>query len=138
MSSRIGVKIETRVEELNRIASVVEEMGEREGWPPDLVFKVNLILEELCLNIIDYGHTGGLHEIDITLTSTEDALTIDIVDDGMPFDPISDAPTPDVNAPMEDRGIGGLGVHLVQAMTDEMHYRRVRDTNQVTLVIRRA
>ena len=138
MSSRIGVKIETRVEELNRIASVVEEMGEKERWPPDLVFKVNLILEELCLNIINYGHTGGLHEIDITLTSTEDALTIDVMDDGMPFDPISDAPTPDVNAPMEDRGIGGLGVHLVQAMTDEMHYRRVRDTNQVTLVIRRA
>ena len=138
MSSRIGVKIETRVEELNRIASVVEEMGEKERWPPDLVFKVNLILEELCLNIINYGHTGGLHEIDITLTSTEDALKIDVVDDGMPFDPISDAPTPDVNAPMEDRGIGGLGVHLVQAMTDEMHYRRVRDTNQVTLVIRRA
>jgi serine/threonine-protein kinase RsbW len=138
LSSRIGVKIETRVEELNRIASVVEEMGEKEGWPPDLVFKVNLILEELSLNIINYGHTGGLHEIDITLTSTEDALKIDIVDDGMPFDPISDAPTPDVNAPMEDRGIGGLGVHLVQAMTDEMHYRRVRDTNQVTLVIRRA
>ncbi len=138
MSSRIGVKIETRVEELNRIASVVEEMGEKERWPPDLVFKVNLILEELCLNIINYGHTGGLHEIDITLTSTEDALTIDVVDDGMPFDPISDAPTPDVNAPMEDRGIGGLGVHLVQAMTDEMHYRRVRDTNQVTLVIQRA
>ena len=138
MSSRIAVKIETRVEELNRIASLVEEMGEQEDWPPDLVFKVNLILEELGLNIINYGHTEGLHEIDITLTSSDEELKIEITDDGKPFDPITDAPVPDVNAPMEDRGIGGLGVHLVQTMTDEMHYRRVRDKNQVTLVIRRA
>ena len=138
MSSRFSIKIETRVEELNRIASIVEEIGEKEGWPLDLVFKVNLILEELGLNIINYGHTGGLHEIDITLTSTDEELTIEIVDDGKPFDPITDAPVPDVNAPMEDRRIGGLGVHLVQEMTDEMHYRRVRDTNQVTLLIRRA
>ena len=138
MSSRYSVKIETRVEELNRIASIVEEIGEKEDWPPDLVFKVNLILEELGLNIINYGHTGGLHEIDITITSTDEELKIEIVDDGKPFDPITDAPIPDVNAPMEERGIGGLGVHLVQEMTDVMRYRRVRDTNQVMLVIRRA
>ncbi len=138
MSSRFTIRIETRVEELNRIASIVEEIGEKEDWPPDLVFKVNLILEELGLNIINYGHTGGLHEIDITLISTDEELKIEIMDDGKPFDPITDAPVPDVNAPMEERGIGGLGVHLVQTMTDEMHYRRVRDTNQVTLLIRRA
>ncbi len=138
MSSRIRVKVETRVEELTRLASVVEEMGEREDWPPDLVFKVNLVLEELGLNIINYGHSDGLHEFEIILTSLDDALKIEIVDDGKPFDPLSEAPVPDVNAPMEEREIGGLGVHLVQAMTDEMHYRRVRDTNQVTLVILRA
>ena len=138
MSSRFTIKIVTRVEELNRIASIVEEIGEKEDWPLDLVFKVNLILEELGLNIINYGHDGGLHEIDFTLTSTDEELKIEIVDDGKPFDPITDAPVPDVNAPMEERRVGGLGVHLVQEMTDEMHYRRVRDTNQVTLLIRRA
>ena len=52
-----------------------------------------------------------------------DTVTIEIVDDGPRFDPLEDAPLPDPDAPLEDRPVGGLGVHLVRTMMDEISYR---------------
>ncbi|MYA59512.1 MAG: ATP-binding protein [Chloroflexi bacterium] len=132
------VTIETRLEELNRLTEAVENLGEEDNWSPALVGKVNLVLEELAINTINHGHDGGLHDISITFSSTKDALTIEMVDDGKPFDPLTDAPVPDVNAPMEERPIGGLGVFLVRKLMDELTYRREEGRNHLTLVAYRA
>ena len=81
-----------REDELHRITSEVRALGEREGWPPGLVFRANLILEELGLNIINYGHDEGVHEIEIVLNSEPDSLSIEITDDGRPFNPTRGRP----------------------------------------------
>ena len=138
MSTRHIFTIETDPGQLERITAEVEKIGEQEDWPPELVFRVNLALEELGLNIINYGHDEGLHEIEFTVTSQAEAVTIEISDDGRPFDPLSDAPVPDVSASIEDRRIGGLGVHLVRTMMDDLRYQRVGGRNHITLVSHRA
>jgi anti-sigma regulatory factor (Ser/Thr protein kinase) len=139
MSAKLSLNIERSHDELGRITGAVDDLGHRESWSNDLLFRVHLVLEELVLNIIDYGFDDGKddHELEVVLTSDDDALTIEITDDGFPFDPLQDAKTPDVNAPLEDRPIGGLGVHLVRTMMDEMHYRRDHGKNHLTLVARR-
>lgn len=137
MSAKLSLKVESRRDELDNIFGAVAGMAQQEAWSPELVFRVNLALEELVLNIMDYGFDEGLHEIEITLTSDADALTIEIVDGGRPFDPLKDAPQPDVDAPVEDRPVGGLGVHLVRTLMDQMHYRREKGKNHLTLVTRR-
>ena len=137
MSGQLKLKVETDPSELERITAAVEDIGQRENWPAQFVFRVNLVLEELGLNIMNYGHEEGLHEFDITLTSDEDVLTIEITDDGRPFDPLSDAPEPDLDASVDDRKVGGLGLHLVRTMVDEMSYRREQDKNHLTLVTRK-
>ena len=134
----LNLTIENRIEELRRLASLVEEFGAGENWPPDLVFQVNLVLEEVAINVINYGHDGGLHEIEIALTSELDALTIEVIDDGRAFDPTEDAKVPDVTLPMEERPVGGLGVYLVRTMMDEMRYRREGGRNHLTLLKYRA
>jgi anti-sigma regulatory factor (Ser/Thr protein kinase) len=134
----LNLTIENRIEELRRLAALVEEFGAGENWPPDLVFQVNLVLEEVAINVIYYGHDGGLHEIEIALTSELDALTIEVIDDGRAFDPTKDATVPDVTLPMEERSVGGLGVYLVRTMMDEMRYRREGGRNHLTLVKYRA
>ena len=138
MSATLSLKIENDPAELERLSAAVEEIGRREGWPSDLVSRVNLVLEELALNIITHGYDDGRHEIELSLTSEPDAVTIRIEDAGQPFDPLSDAPEPDVDAPIEDRAVGGLGIHLVRAMMDEIRYERDRGKNRLTLVSRRA
>lgn len=137
MSETLSLKVQTNREEIGHITAEVETLAEREGWAPDLSFKVNLALEELVINIMDYGFEGGDHEIDITLISEDHRLTIEIVDSGKPFDPLTDAPVPDVDAPMEDRPVGGLGVYLVRNMMDDMQYRREGDRNHLTLIANR-
>ena len=137
MSANLSIKIETRLKELERIFTAVEEFGQKHDWSPDAIFRVNLVLEELAINIIHYGHDEGIHEIDITLTSQPDALTIEIKDDGRHFDPLNDAPAPDVTSALEDRPVGGLGHHLVRTMVDEIHYRREGTRNHSTLTVYR-
>ena len=136
MSPRHDFTIETDPDQLERIAAVVEEIGERESWSPGLVFRINLALEELGLNIINYGHDEGIHEIQFTVTSDDEMVTIEISDDGRPFDPLNDAPMPNVSAALEDRPVGGLGVHLVRTMMDDLRYQRVSGRNHITMVTR--
>ncbi len=138
MSATLSLRIETRRDELLRLDAAVESLAEAEGWPPDLVFPVKLALEELCINILNYGHEDGQsHEIEIELTSSADMLAIEITDDGRPFDPLTDAPPPDLDSALEDRTPGGLGIHFVRNMMDEVRYRRVQDRNHLTLIKRR-
>ena len=137
MSAKASIKIETRHDELDRVSAAVEELAEREDWPPEMVYRVTLVIEELVVNIINHGHDDGVHDIEIAMASEPDALTVEIIDDGRPFDPLSDAPEPDLDSLLEDRPVGGLGIHLVRTMMDEVHYRRERDRNHTTLIARR-
>ena len=133
----LSLRLTTQGFDLNAIAAEVEAMGERESWPPALVFKANLVLEELTLNINNCGNYGiddDIRQIEITLNSEPDRLIIEVVDDGSPFDPTVDASAPDTNAPIEERPVGGLGLHLVRSMMDEMRYKRERGKNHVALV----
>ena len=94
-------------------------------------------MDELVVNIMDYGYDDSDHEIDITFTSEEDAVTIEINDEGRSFDPLNDAPEPDLTSPIEDRQVGGLGVYLARTMMDELVYRREGNRNYLTLMKRR-
>lgn len=137
MSARQSFRIKADLDKLRRVAAAAEELGLQEDWSPALVHQVDLAIEEIGNNVIRHGFEGGPGEIEITLTSESDAITIEIADDGRAFNPLKDAPIPDVEAALEDRPIGGLGVHLVLTMMDEMHYKRKNGRNHLTLVKRR-
>ena len=134
MTELLSLSMTTNGFDLNSLTAEVEALGERENWPPALVFKANLVLEELTLNINNYGGNDGIRQIEITLNSETDRLIIEVIDDGSPFDPTIDATLPDTNAPIEDRPVGGLGLHLVRTMMDEMQYKREQGKNHVILV----
>ena len=134
MSESISLRVKSDRAQLGEVIEAVEGMAEREEWAPDFSYRVHLALEELVLNVMDYGYDDNMQDIEIHVTSDSDAITIEIVDSGKPFDPLSDAPEPDLDAAMEERRIGGLGVHLVKTLMDQMHYRRENDQNRLTIV----
>lgn len=144
MSEKIHLRIGpnsdlTDADNLQYIHGSVEELGQREDWPESLIFKVNLVLEELGLNILHYGGEGSGRSpaIDIVVTSENDALTIEVSDDGNPFNPLQDSVVPDVEAMIEDRPIGGLGVHLVKTLMENLNYERTDGRNRLTMTARR-
>ena len=137
MSAILDLTVETKLEAMGRLASAVEDLGMEEDWPTALTFQVNLAIEELWLNVLHYGHDGGSHEVKIRLTSEAEALTIEITDDGKPFDPLNDAVLPDVTVALDERDVGGLGIYLVRKMMDELRYERENGKNRLTMVKRR-
>ena len=138
MNTKLSMKVETRHAELNEIVAAVEGMAEREKWSLELVFRVQLAIEEVVLNVMDYGYDEGVHEFELILTSEADTLIIEVVDDGRPFDPLNDVPKPDLEATVEERKVGGLGIHLVRTMMDQVNYRREQGRNYLTMVARKA
>ena len=135
MSASASLKIAPTMDELERITAIVEDLGEQDDWPPDLIFKVNLVLDELSVNIVNYGEEAS--EIEVCLAADAEEVRVEISDDGRPFDPLTDAIEPDLDAPLEDRPIGGLGIHLVREMMDELHYSREDGKNRLAMVKRK-
>jgi anti-sigma regulatory factor (Ser/Thr protein kinase) len=103
------------------------------GVAPALEYEIHLAFEELIVNIIKYGYDDDApHQIEVVLALGSPA-TMTIVDDGHPFNPLTDAPTPTLDAPIEDRPIGGLGLHLLRTMGLSMDYRREGSHNSMRI-----
>lgn len=139
MSVTVSLDLSDHSDELTRLAAAIEDMAEAEDWPADLAFQINLCLDELTTNVVKYAHADdGTRKIHITLASDPNLITIEMMDNGPPFDPLHDAPQPDLEASLEDRRIGGLGIHFVRTLMDEVRYRREQDRNHLTMIKRRS
>ena len=129
--------LKNNLSELPRIAEAIESHGEARGWPAKWVLNLNLSLEELITNTVSYGYQDtDEHEIRVSLTERDGSLVAVMEDDGVAFDPFTAAPAPDLEADVEERPIGGLGVYLVKTLMDEVAYQRLDDRNRVTLTQR--
>ena len=124
-------------EALREMVSEVEAFGEQDGWPSELNFRVNLVIDELVQNVLDYSRADGSGDVEVEVTSREVDLIIEITDDGIPFDPLTEAPEPDVTSAIEDRKIGGLGVHFTKTLMDDVEYRREDGKNRLKIVTRK-
>ena len=123
--------------ELARIAEEIETHGEIRGWPAKWILNINLSLDELITNTVSYGYQDtDEHEIRVTLAERGESLVVVVEDDGMDFDPFTAAPMPDLEADVDERPIGGLGVYFVKTLMDEVAYERVDGINRNTLILR--
>ena len=137
MSGKIALRVAASHAQLQMVEQAIDKMARREQWPDEVIYKVKLVVEEIGLNIIDHGYgRDDSKEMEFRLNSKDGALTIEFIDEAKPFDPLSETPDPDISSGIEERPIGGLGVHLVREMMDEVKYTRDSDRNRLTLVIR--
>ena len=127
-------------ETLCALETGVESIGQRERWSEALVYRVNLVLDELVTNALSHGRRpeSDTPEITIAIDCADGAIRIEVTDDGRAFDPVADAPP----APAQDgtdrqiqAGAGGLGLHLVRSIAHTMAYRHEAGRNRLTLTI---
>jgi anti-sigma regulatory factor (Ser/Thr protein kinase) len=119
--------------EVEKLSRLVEAFGEAEGLQPESVFNVNLALDEVITNIIRYAHDDGRqHPIVVRLAIDQGVLTAHVEDDGRAFNPL-EAPVPDIGASIDERPIGGLGIHLVRSVMNSVEYRREDGRNVLTM-----
>ncbi len=129
MDEAITIRLKNSLSEIERLARIVEEFGERHQIEFRSVYNMNLALEEVVTNVISYGYDDGAeHEIITRLLLHEGEWTAEVEDDGKPFNPL-EAPEPDTAQSLEERRIGGLGIHLVRNLMDQLEYRRNQGKN---------
>lgn len=130
---RLHLRIVNDLAELSRVAESVDDFCANQAIPGGCAFKLNIALEELLTNTISYGYAdAGRHEIALDIAREGETLVAEISDDARQYDPLQ-APAPDLDSAIEDRRIGGLGVHLVKTMMDEVTYAYRDGRNHVTL-----
>lgn len=98
-------------------------------------YVTRLVVEEVVRNLVEHA-TGGRDEVRLEIACTADWVTVVIEDDGEPFHPADAAPL-DVDAPVEERGHRGMGLHLVREMTDRLQYERLGNRNRLVACIDR-
>lgn len=119
--------------EINKLAIFVEELGEELNLAPDLVFNLNLVLEEAVSNVILYAYPEEEHqEIVLTANKSDKNLIFVLTDSGKEFNP-TQVPDADVTLSAEDRQIGGLGIFLIRRIMDKVEYQRIDGKNVLTL-----
>lgn len=122
--------------DFSEFASVIESFGERFDLSPKVVFNLTLVIDELVTNVVSYGYTDcDEHVITLKLEMGDDnTLQVEIRDDGVPFN-ILEAPPPELDVPLEERKkqVGGMGIHLVRCMMDDIAYERQDGYNVLIL-----
>lgn len=129
----ITFKLSSRLSELETLNKKIDTFGVQVGLPDKCIFEIRLVLEELFTNISYYGSRNNKnHWVNVSMSCENDIMTIQIEDDGIPFNPL-DLEKPHLYCDLEDRDIGGLGIYLVKHYTKECVYER-RGNNNVLIL----
>ncbi len=116
-------------EEAPRIARKVENFLQEKKVSESIINKVLLCVDELITNIIAHAYNDKLeHAVLLECRVDDRQLELELRDDGVPFDPTNQS-RPDTKLSLDDRDIGGLGIHLVLTLMDKVTYRREGDYN---------
>ena len=131
------LRLRNDLTELNRLTDFVEVFAEEIGLATTMLFELNLVLDELFTNIVSYGYADGAeHEITVRLSlvagDQRPEVVVEVEDDGQPFDPTA-AAIPAFELTLEERSVGGLGIHLVRRLMDVIVYRREHDRNVLSM-----
>lgn len=130
----LKVKLENDISELERFENLFCEFCERISFPKNLQLKMAIVFDEMLNNIISYGFNDkDEHEIEVIIDLLNDRLKITIIDDGIPFNPLSGNKV-DTTSSLEDRELGGLGIHFMKEFSDKYYYRRGVNKNILILI----
>ncbi len=117
--------------ELNAAGDEIAALLEARGAETLPVYAARVALEELGTNVIKYSYPGEAPcWLEVRLSADDERFALEVEDGGAPFDPLQ-AAAPDLTLPLEEREIGGLGVHLVRQLMDRVEYRREDGKNRV-------
>ena len=132
-NAEVKLTVKNRIEDLLRVNSIFESFATQHDIGGKLRYHLLVSIEEILTNIIKYGFDEqGVHPIHITFRNDSGAIEMEFEDRGREFNPL-EVGEPDLDTPIEDRQLGGLGIHLVKNMVDVAQYRRVGDRNILLL-----
>jgi serine/threonine-protein kinase RsbW len=107
--------------DLAAVREFVARVGADLGLTAELIYDLQLAVDEACANVINHGYGGQAGRIDVTVEPVKEGVQVVVRDWGGAFDPHR-VPTPDVKAPLEERLLGGLGLFLMRKVMDDVNF----------------
>lgn len=125
----IFIQIKNDFSELAKVSQLFEQFSETHQLPLKFTNPVNLALDEILNNIIAYGYDDDKeHKISIEVSLVDQSIKLKIEDDGIPFNPL-DLKEADTTSGIQERAVGGLGIHLLRNMLDKLSYGYINNKN---------
>jgi serine/threonine-protein kinase RsbW len=121
-----------RMSDLPEILAFVKAACEASGVHPELFFDLQLAVEEACTNVIEHAYSGKGGDLAITFETRGCDVVVTLRDHGRPFAP-EDVVVPDMSLPLAQRGIGGLGMHLMVQLLDGVEFDFSGGTNTLVM-----
>ncbi|MGD9281808.1 MAG: ATP-binding protein [Desulfobacterales bacterium] len=132
-SHKYSFELKSDLSELKILNQQLNKFGQISGLSEACITDVNICLDELFTNIASYGFVDDLeHIIRFTLHLDNNVVLLNIEDDGIPFNPL-EKKDPEIPAELIDVKIGGLGIHIVRKLMDDIRYERKQDKNRLML-----
>jgi len=129
----VEIRIGNRLEEMTKIVALVEDFGAKHLLPSEAINQLNLALDEVLNNVISYGYPDGKSsEIKVRLLYRPEEVCAEVHDEGCAFDPLQAGP-PDMSGTVLTRKLGGVGIHFVKQLMDNVSYARVDNENRLML-----
>ena len=122
------------ISEITRLYEFIEEIGNDFSLSPDIVFNLNLVLEEAVVNVINYAYPKEEHQyIYLSATMKDGSIVLVLTDTGKEFDPTA-APEADISLSADERQIGGLGIFITKKTMDTVEYVYENGKNILTMI----
>ena len=129
----ITVRLSADLREVDRLNRVIRQFGDLHEVPSRVLYAVNLALDEVVTNVVRHAFKDAKEqEVIARVTATPSEVTTEVSDTGRAFNPL-DVPPPNLDAPLSERTLGGLGIHLVRSLMDSIEYRRDGEKNVLTM-----
>lgn len=121
------------IETIPQLNEFIDEFCEEQGIDMGVCASLNLAIEEAVVNVMNYAYPEGtIGYVDIEMEGDKESMTVVLRDSGIPFDPTKKEDV-DTTLSVEERKIGGLGIHLVRRIMDEVTYEYADHKNILTL-----
>jgi len=133
---KLVIRLEPRAEALSGMLDRLEAYAAETELPPRVAYRLAVVCEELTANVAMHGvgGEGGATYVEVTVERQDGGVRFSVEDNGRPFDPLAQA-KPDTEAGLEDRPIGGLGIHFVRSLVRDITYQRLGGINRLTAVL---
>ena len=126
------LRLPAKLPSLDNFREFVDRSAVAAGAGPELLLKIELVLEELLVNHVLHAYGSGEGESEVAcFCRAPGCFCLEVVDEAAPFDPLGHA-SPDLTLAPGDRPIGGLGILMVRSLADEVSYRREGGRNVIT------
>ncbi|HIJ07146.1 ATP-binding protein [Methanocalculus sp.] len=129
---RVSRTFKAEIQSLPELVIFLEKVLEEAGTLEEESFDIQLAADEIFINIASYAYGEGEGEVEVAVSIQDDSIMITFTDSGIPFNPLS-LPSPDTTLGIDERRIGGLGIHLVRELMDTFTYQR-QDTKNILLI----